>query len=161
VRVSPDRLAPVHGVLEATFDVLLDAHRAAGDLRDIYDEALPTARETYAEKLAEQAAPILETQIESGALLAANLISAAWLEAGRPDMKSAVVVAPTPPATTPRVLSAVFVGSRNSTVYHRPDCPHAARIKLENRVIFETQDQIRAAARTPCKTCKPDTPAKP
>ncbi len=161
VRVSPDRLAPVHDVIETTFDVLLGAHRAAVEWNAISDAASPAARGSSAEKLAEQAAPILETQIESGALLAANLIAAAWSEAGKPDLTTAAVVVPAPPATTPRVSSAVFVGSRNSTVYHRPDCPHAARIKLENRVTYETQELVRAAARTPCKSCKPDVPAKP
>ena len=172
VRVSPDRLSPIKSALDATFDVLLDAHRAAGELIALdagvavelgvrEDEALPAAREGYAQKLAERAAPILETRIEEGALLAANLIAAAWTEAGKPEPKTAAVVVPPSPAPVPHVAAAVFVGSRNSTLYHRADCVHAARIKAENRITFEGADKARAAGRTPCKTCKPDLPTKP
>lgn len=161
VRVAPDRLAPVHSALEATFYVLLEAHRAADELITIDAAALPAAREASAEKLAERAAPILETQIESGALLAANLIAAAWAEAGKPELGNTALVAPPRVVPIPRAIPVLYVGSKNSTVYHRPDCSQASRIKLENRVTFDTQDLARAAGRTPCKSCKPNAPDKP
>jgi hypothetical protein len=160
VRVAPDRLSPVNSALEATFDVLLDAHRAADELIAIDAVALPAEREAYAEKLAERAAPILETQIESGALLAANLIAAAWAEADKPELRTTAVLTPPRVKAVPHAVAVLYVGSRNSTVYHHPGCSHAPRIKLENRVTFDTQEQARAAGRTPCKTCKPDAPDK-
>lgn len=160
VRVAPDRLAPVADPLEATFDVLLEAHHAADQMNSIHLSASPAAPEAHAEKLAERAAPILETRIESGALLAANLIAAAWTQAGKPDLKTAAPP-PSPVAAIPHGDTRLYVGSQNSTVYHRPDCSHVSRIKLENRVTFDSQDQARAAGRTPCKACKPDAPQKP
>jgi hypothetical protein len=172
VRVSPDRLSPIQSALDATFEVLLGAHRVADELMVLdagvaaelgvrEDEALPAAREALADRLAERAAPILESRIEAGALLAANLIASAWTEAGKPELKAAAVVAPPSPAPAPPVATGGFVGSRNSTVYHRSTCPHAAKIKPENRVIYESVEKAKAASRTPCKTCKPDAPAKP
>ncbi len=38
-----------------------------------------------------------------------------------------------------------FVGSRNSDVYHRPGCYYAERIKIENRVWFETVGEAEGA----------------
>jgi hypothetical protein len=113
-----------------------------------------------ADRWAERLAAILETRIESGVLLAANLITAAWEEAGKPDLRTAAVP-PSEVVAVPHPDSVLYVGSQNSTVYHRPDCNHASRIKLENRVTFDSQDRARAAGRTPCKTCKPDAPEKP
>jgi methylphosphotriester-DNA--protein-cysteine methyltransferase len=161
VRVAPDRLSPVTNALEATFDVLLEAHRAADALIPIDAAVLPAEREAYVEKLAERAAPILETQIESGALLAANLIAAAWSEAGNPELRTTAVLTPPRVVPVPHAVAVLYVGARNSTVYHHPTCSHVPRIKPENRVTFDTQEQARAAGRTPCKTCKPDTPDKP
>jgi len=161
VRVAPDRLSPVKGPLDATFEVLLNAHRAADDVVALDASALPGAGEAHAERLAEGAASILETQIESGALLAANLIAAAWAEAGKPDLKTAALVPPPQAVVTPDAVAPVFVGSRNSTVYHLSACNHAQRIKQENRVTFDTQELARAAGRTACKTCKPDARGKP
>jgi len=172
VRVSPDRLSPIQSALDATFEVLLDAHRVvdelilldagvAAELGVREDDALPAAREALADRLAERAAPILEARIEAGALLAADLIASAWTEAGKPELKTAAAVAPPSPAPAPHVATGGFVGSRNSTVYHRSTCTHAAKIKPENRVTYESVEKAKAASRTPCKTCKPDVPAKP
>jgi len=161
VRVAPDRLSPVKSALDATFDVLLDSHRAADELIAIDDATLPAAHEAHAERIAERVAPILETQIESGALLAANLIAAAWTEAGKPELRATAVLMPPLIKAIPHAAAVLYVGSRNSTVYHHPSCSHAPRIKLENRVNFETQEQARAAGRMPCKACKPDAREKP
>jgi len=50
---------------------------------------------------------------------------------------------------------ALFVGSRNSTKYHRPDCRHAQNIKDDNRMTFSSGAEARAAGREPCGTCDP------
>lgn len=160
VRVAPDRLAPVANPLDATFDVLLEAHRMVDEMNAIDSRESSAGAEISAERLAERLAPILETRIESGALLAANLITTAWAEAGKPDLKTAAVP-PSPAVPNPHTVTVLYVGSQNSTVYHRPDCSHASRIKLENRVTFDSRDRALAAGRTPCKACKPDAPEKP
>jgi hypothetical protein len=38
----------------------------------------------------------------------------------------------------------VFVGSKNSTKYHAPNCSFAKRIKAENRVCFASEDDAKA-----------------
>ncbi len=161
VRVSPDRLSPVEGAIDATFDVLLDAHQVADELITTDAAALPAEREAALEKWAARAAPILETQVETGALLAANLIAAAWAEAGKPEPRTEALIPPLRGTAIPQAVAVLYVGSRNSTVYHHPTCSHVPRIKPENRVTFDSQEQARAAGRTPCKTCKPNAPDKP
>lgn len=161
VRVAPDRLSPVKSPLDATFDVMLDAHQAMDELIALDAAALPAQREANMEKRAERAVPIIETQIESGALFAANLIAAAWSEAGKPEIKTAALLPQPRVVPVPHAVAVLYVGARNSTVYHHPTCSHVPRIKPENRVTFDTQEQARVAGRTPCKTCKPDAPDKP
>jgi len=48
-----------------------------------------------------------------------------------------------------------YVASKNSEVFHKPDCPSAARISAENRVTYETRDEAIAAGKRPCKRCNP------
>ena len=48
-----------------------------------------------------------------------------------------------------------YVASRNSRVYHRPECSAAARIKPGNLVTFKTKAEAEASGRRPCKVCKP------
>jgi endonuclease YncB( thermonuclease family) len=51
-----------------------------------------------------------------------------------------------------------FVGSKNSDVYHYPDCPHAQNIKEENKIWFEdAQDAVNHGYR-PCEVCNPPLP---
>lgn len=48
-----------------------------------------------------------------------------------------------------------FVGSRNSSVYHRPSCSSARRIKRENVVRFDSREAAARAGYRACKRCKP------
>ena len=50
-----------------------------------------------------------------------------------------------------------FVGSKNSDVYHYPDCYWAGKIKPENLVYFDTAEDAINAGYRPCKVCKPPT----
>jgi PGF-CTERM protein len=52
-----------------------------------------------------------------------------------------------------------FVGSKNSDVYHYPDCYWADKIKHENLVYFDTAEDAINAGYRPCKVCKPPTPS--
>ena len=164
-RVDPNRVRSVDNVIEAVFDALATAHEGALALeasdRDIAAMASGTRTVKPIVALNERSAPIIETQIEAGALLGARLIYSAWLEAGKPELQTvaAAPVAeaatkPTSPATSVS-NTAPFVGSRSSKIFHRAGCSHAARIKPENRVYFDTTEQALRQGRTPCKTCKP------
>lgn len=99
VRVAPSRLRPAVDPLEAAFDVLLPSHSAAMELQRLEGdlilgmrltdvEAAISAADEFLSSAAEMSAAILEERIEAGALLGANLIAGAWIQAGRPDLKS-------------------------------------------------------------------------
>ncbi len=48
-----------------------------------------------------------------------------------------------------------YVASKNSNVFHRPDCSSAKRIKPENLVGYRSRDEAINAGKRPCKRCKP------
>jgi hypothetical protein len=48
-----------------------------------------------------------------------------------------------------------FVASRNSNVFHRPDCSSAERIKPANLVGYNSRGEALKAGKRPCKRCKP------
>lgn len=47
-----------------------------------------------------------------------------------------------------------FVGSKNSNLYHHPDCPTAKRIKAENQVWFGSREEATAAGYSPSQCTK-------
>lgn len=53
------------------------------------------------------------------------------------------------------VAEARFVASRNSSVFHRADCPSAGRISKSNLVTYATREEAIAAGKRPCKSCQP------
>ncbi|MBZ5554612.1 MAG: hypothetical protein LAO21_17990 [Acidobacteriia bacterium] len=52
-------------------------------------------------------------------------------------------------------LPAQFVGSKNSSQYHRPSCQWAQMIKLGSRITFKTAKEAEAAGFVACKVCNP------
>jgi len=48
-----------------------------------------------------------------------------------------------------------FVASKNSDVFHRPDCSSAKRIKAANLVDYNSRAEALKAGKRPCKRCKP------
>ncbi len=48
-----------------------------------------------------------------------------------------------------------FVASKNSNVFHRPDCSSAERIKPANLVGYNSRGEAIKAGKRPCKRCKP------
>ena len=103
---------------------------------------------------------IAETRVGSSAVVAAELISAAWIEAGRPrlyeesDRTNEVVDAD----KTDGPVDTAFVGSRSSLVFHRRTCPHVKRIRPGNLVSMSSVEEAVKAGRKPCKTCSPHMP---
>jgi len=53
--------------------------------------------------------------------------------------------------------SSYFVGSKESTVYHYPDCYHVGEIKHKNLIRFDTPEDAIAAGYRPCRDCNPPT----
>lgn len=46
-----------------------------------------------------------------------------------------------------------YVGSKNSDVYHLPDCPGAKRINEENKKCFSSKNEAEKAGYRPAKNC--------
>lgn len=158
VRVSPARYHRWVRPLDAIFETLIDARLrlsnvSAADLKT-HDEVA-----------------LLETRLESAALLGADLIGTAWVQAGRPKSegwmasskksRNATLDDSSPSgvksneATADAAPKVAFVGSRSSTIFHVAGCMHAKRIKPENIVSFDTDKAAKRAGRKPCKSCKP------
>ena len=121
------------------------------------------AEDRYYARVGSASVAIFEARIEDGALLAANLIAGAWIEAGRPPLdEDAMTQTANEAATTETAdgepaasANAKLVGSRNSTKFHTPDCTHVQRIKAENVVTFGTVAEAERAGRSWCSVCKP------
>lgn len=170
-RISPDRLAPVTAPVDAAFDALIDAHRSLDALLAIDREvilklgiidaaAFTSNLEAYENLTADRASWILESRIEAAALLGANLIGAAWIEAGKPPLDALIATsnAVAQPSSPTEKIPSLFVGSRHSTVFHGATCSHVKRIKSENVVEFDSAKEAVAAGRTPCRSCRPADP---
>jgi len=48
-----------------------------------------------------------------------------------------------------------YVASKNSKVFHKPDCSSARRIKPENLIGYNSRAEAIKAGKRPCKRCKP------
>lgn len=61
------------------------------------------------------------------------------------------------PATRPKPVVAEYeyVASKNSRVFHKPECSSAKRIKPENLIGYNSRDEAIKAGRRPCKRCNP------
>lgn len=48
------------------------------------------------------------------------------------------------------------VASKESNIYHKPDCQYIKNIKEENIIIFEDKEDAERNDYIPCKICKPE-----
>lgn len=48
-----------------------------------------------------------------------------------------------------------YIASKNSKVFHKPDCIWVKRIKPENLVNYSSRDEAINAGKKPCQQCKP------
>jgi len=71
------------------------------------------------------------------------------------DANAAVVVEPLKPAFRNPAAGHKYVASKNSKVFHRPDCPWAERIKPQNLVVYNSRQAALHSGKRPCKRCKP------
>jgi len=76
----------------------------------------------------------------------------------RPSAPNDIAVKPeklTKPDAKRTVAEYKYVASKNSKVFHKPDCRWAKRIKPENLVGYNSRDEAIEAGKRPCKMCKP------
>jgi hypothetical protein len=57
--------------------------------------------------------------------------------------------------SSPNVARYMYVSSKNSQVFHRPNCRSAKRIKPENLIGYNSREEVIQAGKRPCKVCKP------
>jgi hypothetical protein len=57
--------------------------------------------------------------------------------------------------SSPIAARYMYVSSKNSQVFHRPNCRSAKRIKPENLVGYNSKEEVIQAGKRPCKVCKP------
>jgi len=55
----------------------------------------------------------------------------------------------------PTVAEYKYVASKNSKVFHKPDCSSAKRISAKNLVGYNSREEAIEAGKRPCKMCKP------
>jgi len=68
------------------------------------------------------------------------------------DVNAALMIAATKRASPAEYK---FVASKNSDVFHRPDCSSAKRIKPANLVGYSSRQAAIRNGKRPCKRCKP------
>ncbi len=54
-----------------------------------------------------------------------------------------------------QVAAGKYVASKNSSVFHKPDCGSAKKISQSNLVVYESRDEAIKAGKRPCKSCNP------
>jgi len=76
----------------------------------------------------------------------------------RTDVKTGDTVPPITPSRLPgkqAVAESKYVASKNSGVFHRPQCRWAKKISPKNLVDYNSRDEATKAGKRPCKQCKP------
>ncbi len=76
----------------------------------------------------------------------------------RPSAPNDITVKPeklTKPDTKPIVAEYKYIASKNSKVFHKPECRWAKRIKPANLVGYNSRNEAIEAGKRPCKMCKP------
>jgi methylphosphotriester-DNA--protein-cysteine methyltransferase len=74
------------------------------------------------------------------------------------DANDVVMTTQRQQADSDRALVAVdrkYVASKNSAVFHKPDCRWAKNISAGNLVGYSSREEATNSGKRPCKTCKP------
>lgn len=179
---APGERVVVDSVREACFETMikalgdLDAMLAAdaelcARLNLVDGSAFEAHVEEYYQLLDEKCSDACLDALRRGAELAAGVIVYAWQRADGDTVELAAATSPTQskvenpvdqPAggaeeVAPAAAPVGFVASRNSKVFHRADCPHAARISDRNLRKYDTLEAARNSGRRGCQTCRPES----
>ena len=120
---------------------------------------LPGAEETLS-----LARAILEryTQLNGGLTLAVRIVSPAGTTTVRSAQEARYFLtdsaSPLLDANPQEERSAsyrLYIGNRNSHVFHYPSCPSAEEMREENRVTFPSREDALSAGFRPCRRCEP------
>lgn len=181
VQVRPIELRPIPDPLDPCFqhllgslarvDDLLTADRQISRQLGLVDGASLIKREDeFYELLDGRCGDLVVERLRAGALLSANLIAGAWEQAGRPVLETSPAAGPEAVPDQPDddatdasgaepadpTESSGYIGSRSSTVFHRPECAHVVRISPSNLVRYPTAQDAQRQGKRPCRVCKPE-----
>ena len=121
-------------------------------------ETEPVMLAVSAEKMSEKVTSVVLEQVEAfiHAYLAANPPDKQVSDARTSDTVSRPVQQEqTKSVAKPPTAKYKYVSSKNSKVFHIPDCTSAKRIKPENLITYNSKDEAINAGKRPCKICKP------
>jgi hypothetical protein len=74
---------------------------------------------------------------------------------GNSESNAVSVIAPKGQIRSGVAISYKYVSSKNSKVFHSPNCRSAKRINPENLVGYNSKNEVMQAGKRPCKVCKP------
>ncbi len=155
-------------------DALCAADREILERMEITDAASFQARaDEYYQLLDARCGEQCVRMLHRGAALATTLIVTAWTRADSPDLTAAAPPAhaealtggTAPPAAAETAAAAAedssatepatggVVASKNSKVYHRPDCRHVQRIAAKNLVRYASAAEAERDGKRACRTC--------
>jgi len=143
--------------------VYLNRDRRPGFKTDVW-RSEPTMQVTSAENMpvAVTSAVVEQSEAFIQAYLAANHPNKRSSDANLPGITPAktedVSVVPEEqikPAAESTPAGYEYVTSKNSKVFHKPDCMSAKRIKPENLVGYSSRDEAIEAGKKPCELCNP------
>jgi len=133
------------------------AQRPEMDLRADIWRIGSELREVATQSMAEAVRAAAKEQVEA--------FIAAWQKANaqaatRPENKPQVAISSVfseraKPRARAQTSEGGYVASKNSDVFHKPDCSSAKRISPENLVRYATRGEAIAAGKRPCQRCKP------
>jgi len=118
-------------------------------------KARPTMQAVSVQNMPAKVTDEVIEQIEAFVLayIVANMEAAQTPDAN--DVGTAIQKQPAKPPPTITVAKYKYVASKNSKVFHRPECSSAARIAPKNLIGYNTREEAIRAGKRPCKICKP------
>lgn len=123
-------------------------------------DSLAANRTDYLKALDEGCGDIAITQLSAATTTTAQLINAAWTSAGKPTIsltnKATSTSGKPMPSGVAALTGGAYVGSKNSNVFHKPNCRFAKQISPENVVTYGSPADARKDARRGCRSCKPE-----
>ncbi len=123
-------------------------------------ESFAANRTDYLKTLDENCGDIAVSQLSAAASTTAQLINSAWISAGKPTLNPGSgapdATSNAKPTGVASLTGASFVGSKNSNVFHKPNCRFAKQISSENLVTYPSAVAARKDARRGCRSCEPE-----
>ncbi len=154
----------------ADLDIVTSADADVVELMQITggDQLLDRADEYYS-LMDERCSDVCAARLNHAVVLAANLVGGAWSAAGEPSLEeiqerglvpdeeeqAELVASEKPEATEQAPKKGLYVGSRNSNVFHQPHCKFAEQISPDNLVHFESMKSAKDGGRRGCRFCRP------